>query len=90
MSERVGQALRKQVIVRARQSCEYCGLPDDVALVSHQPDHIIATKHGGKTRLDNLAYACYACNHRKGSDIASIDPADGVITRLFNPREDRW
>ncbi|HEX9036585.1 MAG TPA: HNH endonuclease signature motif containing protein [Ktedonobacterales bacterium] len=90
MSERVSPALRKQVVARARQCCEYCGLPDDVALVSHQPDHIIATKHGGQTQLDNLAYACYACNHSKGSDIASVDHISGAVTRLYHPRADRW
>lgn len=90
MSERVEKALRAQVIARAAYCCEYCGLPDDVVLVRHQPDHIIATKHGGETTLENLAYACYACNHLKGSDIASLDPETGSITRLFHPRTDPW
>jgi hypothetical protein len=90
MSERVDKATRAAVVERASSCCEYCGLPDDVVLISHQPDHIIATKHGGLTTLDNLAYACYACNHQKGSDIASIDPQTGRVTRLFHPRNDRW
>ena len=90
MSERVDRALRAAVAERAAHCCEYCGLPDDIALVPHQPDHIVATKHGGPTRFDNLAYACYACNHRKGSDIASLDPQSGVVTRLFHPRADQW
>jgi HNH endonuclease len=78
------------VVVRAAHCCEYCGLPDDVVLIPHQPDHIIATKHGGPTTLDNLAYACYACTHQKGSDIASVDPQSGRVARLFHPRRDRW
>ena len=90
MSERVDAVTRAAVIARASHCCEYCGLPDDVVLVKHQPDHIIATRHGGRTALDNLAYACYACNHHKGSDIASLDFESGLITRLYNPREDRW
>ena len=90
MSERVPKALREQVTVRAGRCCEYCGMPDSAVLVRHQPDHIISTKHGGKTLLDNLAYACYDCNHLKSSDIASIDPQTGAVTRLFNPRSDRW
>lgn len=88
MSERVSRALREQVITRADRSSEYCGLPDAVVLVRHQPDHIIATKPGGQTRLDNLAYACYDCNHLKSSDIASIDPQTGAVTRLLNSRTD--
>jgi 5-methylcytosine-specific restriction endonuclease McrA len=47
-------------------------MPDDGVLIKHQPDHIIAVKHGGQTTLENLAYACYACNHQKGSDIAPL------------------
>lgn len=90
MSERVDKATRSAVAVRAAHCCEYCGLSDDIALIPHQPDHIIATKHGGPTQLDNLAYACYACNHHKGSDIASIDPLTGSITRLYHPRTDLW
>jgi hypothetical protein len=90
MSERVDKAMRTGVVARASHCCEYCGLPDDVVLIHHQPDHIIATKHGGQTALDNLAYACYGCNHQKGSGIASIDPQTGRITRLFHPRIDRW
>ncbi len=90
MSERIDKSTREAVAERAAHCCEYCGLPDDVALIAHQPDHIIATKHGGPTQLDNLAYACYGCNHQKGSDIASVDPQTGRITRLFHPRHDRW
>ncbi len=53
-------------------------------------DHVISEKHGGTTVGDNLALACLPCNRRKGSDIASIDPVTGTLTRLFNPRTDRW
>lgn len=83
-------ALRRTVIVRAANCCEYCGMPDDAALLSHEVDHIIAERHNGKTELGNLAYACFRCNRLKGSDLTSIDPETGIITRLFNPRTDRW
>jgi hypothetical protein len=29
-------------------------------------------------------------NRFKGSDIASLDPTNGSLVRLFNPRTDRW
>ena len=90
MSQRLDAATRAAVIARAARCCEYCGLADDIVLIKHQPDHIIATRHGGQTTLENLAYACYACNHQKGSDIATIDPATGLITRLYHPRQDLW
>jgi hypothetical protein len=33
---------------------------------------------------------CPFCNYRKGPNIAGIDPASGQVTRLFNPRRERW
>lgn len=53
-------------------------------------DHVVSEKHGGATAAENLAYACLTCNRRKGSDLASIDPASGTLVRLFDPRTDRW
>lgn len=83
-------ALRRVVVERARNQCEYCGVPDDITLVAHEVDHVIALRHHGKTELENLAYACFRCNRLKGSDLSSIDPDTGQITRLFNPRQDQW
>lgn len=53
-------------------------------------DHVIAIKHGGPTRMSNLALACAHCNGHKDSDIASLDPKTGLLVALFNPRRDRW
>ena len=64
--------------------------PELVALVEHQLDHIVAAKHGGETRLENLALCCAVCNKHKGTDLASIDPESGEMQRLFDPRRDRW
>jgi len=83
-------ALRRQVYERAGGQCEYCLIPDTLAFASHEIDHIIAQKHDGQTDETNLALACALCNKHKGSDIASIDPATGVIVPLFHPRRDRW
>ncbi len=86
----VSVALRRLVRERARACCEYCVLPEAVALVPHEVDHIIAEKHGGPTEAENLALACSVCNKHKGSDLASIDPASGEIAPLYHPRRDRW
>jgi hypothetical protein len=48
-------------------------------------DHVIAVKHGGNTSAENLALACLHCNLHKGTDLASLDPTTGLLTRLFNP-----
>ena len=65
-------------------------MPQLLVASSHQVDHIIAEKHGGATSEVNLALTCSLCNLRKGSDIASLDPETGELTRLFNPRDQSW
>jgi HNH endonuclease len=83
-------ALRRQVIERARQRCEYCLLPDGVTFFPHEVDHVIAVKHGGVTDEANLALACWRCNRHKGSDLGSFDPQTGAFSFLFNPRTHEW
>ncbi len=62
--------LRKQVYERAKGRCEYCLMPDVATFASHEIDHIIAEKHGGRTEAENLALSCTLCNKHKGSAIA--------------------
>lgn len=84
-------ALRRLVETRAHQFCEYCWLPGELAfLLPHEVDHVIAEKHGGDTVESNLALACWRCNRHKGTDLASFDPQSGALTRLYNPRTQRW
>ena len=90
MTTRPSRALRRQVIARADNCCEYCLLPQELVASTHQVDHVIAEKHGGRTVLANLALSCTMCNRRKGSDISSLDPATGMLVPLFNPRTQRW
>src|SRR6185369_697926 len=87
---RISAALRREVRERARERCEYCLLAESQAFFPHEPDHLIALKHGGKTVFANLALACFDCNRFKGSDIASLDPISGELVALFNPRNQRW
>jgi 5-methylcytosine-specific restriction endonuclease McrA len=90
MSEPIPSALRTLVQRRAGHRCEYCLLHEEDADLPHEPDHVIARKHRGETREENLAWTCFACNRHKGSDLASIDVQTGQIVRLFNPRLDQW
>ena len=87
---RVSDSLRATVRQRAGGRCEYCRMSEAGAFFAHEPDHVIATQHGGQTDLDNLAFACFQCNRSKGPNIASIDPETKRIVPLFNPRSDRW
>jgi hypothetical protein len=90
MTTRPSAELRRQVISRAANCCEYCLIPQELAGSRHQVDHVIAEKHQGETSLENHALSCTLCNRRKGSDISSIDPLTGDLTALFNPRTQRW
>lgn len=84
------RGLRELVWTRASSRCEYCQMPQDYADAGHEIEHIIAEKHHGATQLVNLALACFHCNNHKGPNIAGIDSETQLLTRLFNPRQDRW
>lgn len=87
---RVSDALRAVVRERAGSRCEYCRMPEAGAYFVHEPDHIIATQHGGQTALENLALACTQCNRLKGPNIASVDAETKRVVPLFNPRTEEW
>ncbi len=86
---RISEKLRLQVAQSADFKCEYCLTPEFFLATTFHIDHIRSVKHGGKTTLRNLAYACPHCNQNKGSDIASYSNDDEIV-RLFNPRIDFW
>ena len=89
MPRDVADATRRLVIERAGGCCEYCRIDEAAVGFPHQIDHIVSRKHGGSSRLGNLAYACVLCNRYKGTDIAAKDHS-GVIIRIFDPRRDQW
>jgi hypothetical protein len=86
----INEALRRQVIERAENCCEYCHVHQDDIAYTHEVDHIIPEKHKGKTQLDNLCLACLDCNRHKGSDFATFNPETDEVIRLFNPRKHIW
>src|ERR1700744_1799172 len=87
---RPSRALETHVIRRAQGRCEYCRLPESVSELPFHCDHIIPEKHDGETNEENLAWACFSCNLRKGPNLSGLDPSSRKLTRLFNPRTDRW
>ena len=86
MDKSLAQAVRD----RAGSRCEYCRIAAPLYRTVFHVDHVIAVKHGGASVASNLALACLHCNLHKGTDIAGLDPSTGGLTRLFNPRIDRW
>ena len=86
----IPETLRRIVIERAGECCEYCLIHQRDSLYAHEVDHIIPEKHRGETSEDNLCLACLECNRHKGSDFASFDPETGQAALLFNPRKQVW
>ena len=82
--------LRQFVFDRAAGRCEYCRLPQALASLPHELDHIVAQKHHGPTDEANLCLACAECNAHKGTNLSGIDPATNLVARLFHPRQDDW
>ncbi len=82
--------LRREVVQRARERCEYCGLAQAGQEATFHTDHVTPVAAGGETILDNLALACVSCSLRKGARQRAADPVDGREVELFNPRRDAW
>ncbi len=89
MSE-IPQELRRAVIARARNCCEYCGLSQIGQEAAFHIDHVIPRVAQGATVLENLALACVSCSLRKGAKELSLDPQTQQAVALFNPRLERW
>jgi hypothetical protein len=87
---RVTGELRRQIISRAGNCCEYCLLSQADHVFPFHVEHIIAEKHRGKTSAENLCLSCPACNAHKGSDLSSVDEQTDEIVLLFNPRKHQW
>ncbi len=90
MRRYVSENLRLKVATRAQFKCEYCLVQEEDMFFTYQVDHIISIKHGGSNEIENLAYACSACNQSKGTDLGTYLPDGNRLIRLFNPRRDRW
>jgi hypothetical protein len=90
MTTYVSADLRRQVVARALHICEYCLIHEMDTYLGCQVEHIISEKHDGPTDESNLALACTFCNRAKGTDIGSLAPSTGELTRFFNPRTDWW
>jgi HNH endonuclease len=90
MNKNIPKNLKNATIKRAKNCCEYCRISAIDSYYGFQVDHIISRKHGGKTILENLAYACPDCNRYKGSDLGTFIHDSLKLVRFFNPRIDKW
>jgi 5-methylcytosine-specific restriction endonuclease McrA len=90
MSQNIPKYLRKAAASRANFCCEYCRIPNIDSYYGFQVDHIVSRKHGGKTTINNLAYACPDYNRYKGTDLGTFLENPLILVRFFNPRLDNW
>ncbi len=86
----VSERVRRQIVARAENRCEYCHLPTEGQIGRFPVDHVIPRTHGGLTALGNLALACPHCNGHKWGHLEGIDPTSGNPALLFNPRTQYW
>jgi hypothetical protein len=87
---RIPIALTRQVVERAGNRCEYCGLSQLGQEATFHIDHIIPVAENGPTVSENLALACVSCSLRKGARITGTDPETNTDAPLFHPRLQSW
>jgi len=88
--KRISPTLRRFVRDRAVGCCEYCLSQDTFTTEPFVVEHIQPVAAGGKTTLDNLAYACSGCNGCKAAKTVATDPLTEAIVPLFHPRRQSW
>ncbi len=70
-------ALRRLVIQRASDRCEYCQLAQAGQEATFHIDHITPVTANGETISENLALACVSCSLRKAARQEAEDPFRG-------------
>jgi 5-methylcytosine-specific restriction endonuclease McrA len=63
----ISAALRRLVIQRAGDRCEYCGLSQLGQVATFHIDHITPVAANGATVAENLALACVSCSLKKAA-----------------------
>jgi HNH endonuclease len=82
--------LRRPVIGKAANRCEYCLRSQVGQEATFHFDHIIPESQGGETKEANLALACVSCSLRKAARQSGLDSETGKRVPLFHPRRDVW
>lgn len=83
-------SLRRLVVQRADNRCEYCGISQIGQVATFHIDHIVPVVAGGGTTAENLALACVSCSLRKGARLEIKDLETGEVVSIFNPRQQVW
>jgi len=76
-------SLRRLVIQRSSDRCEYCCISQIGQVATFHIDHVIPVVAGGETTSDNLALACVSCSLRKGARQEIEDVETGETVNIF-------
>ncbi|NEP60722.1 MAG: HNH endonuclease [Symploca sp. SIO2G7] len=87
---KIPASLRRLVIQRSDNRCEYCKISQTGQVATFHIDHIVPVVAGGKTSAENLALACVSCSLRKGARQILEDSETGEFVSIFNPRQQEW
>lgn len=90
MSRRIPAAILREVRTRAKETCEYCKLPQQWQEAQFHVDHVFPRSAGGRTSIENLALACVSCSLRKAARLRALDSQSEMLVPLFDPRRDLW
>jgi 5-methylcytosine-specific restriction endonuclease McrA len=71
---------RRNVLLRDRYRCQYCGREYASSFLTL--DHVVPISQGGKTQWDNVVTACKTCNTKKGNR----KPSEAAMTLLRSPK----
>jgi hypothetical protein len=84
----MGVSTEARAAIRAAHGgrCGYCGVPESSVGGELEIDHFHPQAAGGPDDIENLVYACTACNRFKG-DYAPAPSAPESL-RLLHPRRD--
>jgi 5-methylcytosine-specific restriction endonuclease McrA len=75
---------RRNIFVRDRNTCQYCGKPFPSSELNL--DHVVPRSQGGKTNWENIVCSCIPCNKRKGGN----RPEETGMRLVSAPRTPRW
>ena len=75
---------RKNIFLRDRNQCQYCGEPFDSKDLSL--DHVVPISRGGRHSWDNVVCCCVDCNKKKGNRV----PKEAGMKLIRLPRRPTW
>jgi hypothetical protein len=83
-------SLRRFVIQRAGDRCEYCSLSQAGQAATFHIDHVMPVVANGATVAENLALSCVSCSLRKSARQTVQDPDTLATVPIFHPRQQIW